>query len=892
MRVKMRMQILDADYVIVDDRPVVRLFGRDEHNKTACTFIKNYFPYFYVLPKPGRIEDVKGFFDSKKQDVTSTEIVNKRYPRGFSRQAVEMVKVFLRNPARVPEVRDAIKNHPAVQEIFEADILFKYRFMADYKIGGMCWVDVQGPEINTTTVKTEKTINATKILSCSPSENLPLRYLAVDIETVSKSGGLPNPEEDEIIIVSLAFNADYRGQRTVVLTTRGINNGNTTRCLDEADMLGRFASIVDDFDPDIITGFNINNFDMPFILKRMEIFKLPRTIGRCTDKPAYTKEIMKNRVRSTVPGRIVADSYQLVKKNFSFKRYGLTDVSKILLKEEKHDVAHSEISKLWNSGDKEKITRLVEYARKDAELALNLVVRKQLLDKYIELSKLSGVLLQDSLDGGESTRVENLLLREFNKRNYVVPCKPDTTEIKKKEKEKEDQGLKGGFVLTPKTGLHAGSLVVVLDFRSMYPSIFRSYNICPTTILPSSSDEKDAIKTPSGYTFIAKDVQEGIIPSILGNLSEERVKTKNLMKSESDEEKRRILDAKQLALKLLSNSFYGYTGYTKAKLYVLDIANAITSCGRHLIQTVNHTVDAEFGYEAVYGDTDSIMVKIPETDLERGWDTGTEIAEKINKKLSGVMQMEFEKLFKSFLILTKKRYAAWKFVKESGAWKDKIEMKGIETVRRDWCELVSETMNKTIEIILKKGDTKGALNYFNAVLKDLAANKIPIEKLVITKSITKNPASYAGLQPHIELVKKMQKRNPLEAPGVGDRIGYVIIKGNQLLSRRTEDPAYVVQNKLEIDPAYYVENQLLPPMERIFTALGFSKSELLGRGRQFSLLEASNRPAAKSNVVEGFVCASCNYFYTSAPLSGLCQCGGKIQIKTPSGAAQSVSLVA
>ncbi len=886
------MQILDADYVLVDGRPIVRLFGKDDGGKTACVFMKNYLPYFYVLPKPGRIDDIKGFFESKKPDVASVEIVNKKYPRGFSRQAVEMVKVFLRNPARVPEFRDAIKTHPAAQEIFEADILFKYRFMADYRLGGMCWADVQGSDTNTATVKTGKAVTATKILPFNSPENSTFRYLAVDIETVSKSGGLPNPEEDEIIIVSMAFSHDYHGQRTAVLTTRGINNDNTTRCAGESDMLGRFASVVADFDPDIITGFNINNFDMPFILKRMEMFKLPRTIGRCTDKPAYTKEIMKNRVRSTVPGRVVADSYQLIKKNFSFKRYGLTDVSKILLKEEKHDVAHSEISKLWNSGDREKITRLVEYARKDAELALNLVVKKQLLDKYIELSKLSGVLLQDSLDGGESTRVENLLLREFNKRNYVVPCKPDTSEIKKKEKEKEDRGLKGGFVLTPKTGLHAGSLVVVLDFRSMYPSIFRSYNICPTTILPESSDEKDAIKTPAGYMFISKDVQEGIIPNILGNLSEERTRTKKLMKNESDEEKRRVLDAKQLALKLLSNSFYGYTGYTKAKLYVLDIANAITSCGRYLIQTVNHTVETEFGCEAVYGDTDSIMVKIPETDLEKGWAAGTEMAEKINKKLSGVMQMEFEKLFKSFLILTKKRYAAWKFVKENGAWKDKIEMKGIETVRRDWCELVSETMNKTIEIILKKGDIKEALNYFNTVLKDLAANKIPIEKLVVTKSITKNPASYAGLQPHIELVKKMQKRNSLEAPGVGDRIGYVIIKGNQLLSKRTEDPEYVVQNKLEIDPVYYVENQLLPPMERIFVALGFSKSELLGKGRQFSLLEAARKPPAKSNIVEGFVCASCDNFYASAPLSGLCQCGGKIQIKTPGGPAQSVSLVA
>ncbi len=887
----MKMQVLDADYVIIEDRPIVRIFGRDENNKTTCGFVKGYFPYFYVLTKDGKIQDVEKFVSSK-QDVIKCERVMKKLPRGFSKNPAEMLKLTLRNPQKVSELRDLLKTHPQAEEIFEADILFKYRFMADYSISGMGWVEAECADINTHTVKTERTVNITKIKPTDNAGNVQTKYLAVDIETLSKSGGLPNPSEDDIIIVSLAFYPEHRGNKSMVFTIRGANTDSVIRCLDETEMLAKMAGTIDDYDPDVITGFNINNFDLPFILKRMEILKLPRTIGRCNEKQAYTKEIMKNRVRAIVPGRVVADSYQLVKKNFLFKRYGLMDVSRILLNQEKLDVAHSEISKLWNSGDKEKITKLIDYARKDAELALDLVVKKQLLDKYIELSKLSGVLLQDSLDGGEAGRVENLLLREFNKRNFVIPCRPESADIKKKEREKEDNGLKGGFVLTPKVGLHADGLIVVLDFRSMYPSIFRSYNICPTTIVKGNADGVETIKTPEGYTFVSKNVQEGIIPNILGRLLEERFKTKKLMKQETDEEKRRILDAKQLATKILANSFYGYTGYTKAKLYILDIANAITSCGRYLIQTVTKTAENKLGLQAVYGDTDSIMVKIPETDLERGWEKGTEIMNAINSELSGAMQMEFEKLFKSFLILTKKRYAAWKFVKENGKWKEKIETKGIETVRRDWCELVSDTMNKTIDIILKRGDTKEALTYFNGVMKDLAENKIPIEKLVITKSITKSPASYAGMQPHIELAKKMAKRNSEDAPGVGDRIGYVIIKGNQLLSKRTEDPAYVKEKHLEIDHVYYVENQMLPPIERIFTALGFSKSELLGKGRQASLMEMMKSKQTNSNVFEGFVCAGCGNEYSAAPLTGLCQCGGKIQIRTPTGMTEKITVQA
>jgi len=245
--------------------------------------------------------------------------------------------------------------------------------------------------------------------------------------------------------------------------------------------------------------------------------------------------------------------------------------------------------------------------------------------------------------------------------------------------------------------------------------------------------------------------------------------------------------------------------------------------------------------------------------------------------------MKIEGVFKSLLILTKKRYAGLIVEKDNGLFKEKITMKGIETVRRDWCDLVSKSLYTVLEIILKEQDPKKAFSYVKETLNKLEKNEIPIEELVVTKSISKSLKEYKGIQPHIELFKKLKKRKPADAPGIGDRIGYVIVKGLQLMSDRAEDPEYVKQNKLKIDSRYYIENQLLPPLERVFEAIGISKSELIGVGKQLLLIDAIRNGAKKPKeeqairAIDGFICDRCNKTFRRVPLIGRCdKCSGEI----------------
>jgi len=723
-------------------------------------------------------------------------------------------------------------------------------------------------------------------------ELVPLKFIAFDIECVPlKSGNVPDPKKDPIVLISIVFSDMHEGKKSIVLSTRP--GKNVTAFESEKEMLEEFMNIVVNYDPDIIIGYNINNFDIPYILERMSRNGIKPVFGRCKQKPVTTKKLTVKH-NTSITGRIVVDVYEIIKKDFSLMRYNLDYVAEKLLGEKKISVKPSEIEKLWKGTDSD-FERLVTYCLKDSVLAMNLVFKLELLDKYIALSALSGTLLQDTLSGGETMRIENFLLREFNKEGYILPCKPDNEEVAKRDSVRKTE-LKGGFVLEPVKGLHSN--IIVLDFKSMYPSIIRTFNICPTTLIRDNEVE-NPIVTASGAKFVPKDVREGVIPKILERLVTMRQKVKKLYKKESEPGKRRALFSEQWALKILANAFYGYLGYSRARIYDLDIANAITASGRSVIQKTKMIIEKEYGYIVVYGDTDSVMVKVPVDDLEEIKKIGDKISKEITERLPGVLELEFEKVFKRFLPLTKKRYVAWKFEPVGdNEWKEGIEMKGIETVRRDWCELVGDTIRGVIEIILKKNDIREAVKYFRNVVDRLVKGEIDIQKLVITKTMTKIPKNYAGMQPHIELVKKIQARNPAETPGIGDRIGYVIIKGIGLLSKRAEDPNYVIENGLQIDSRYYIDNQLLPPLERIFNAINISKSELLGNGKQIGILEAITKSENNEQEkilkqislkeVNGFVCRKCGKFYSRPPLVGTCECGGLFLFSSSHGPAESV----
>ena len=861
----MIFQLLDADYFLKENKPIIRLFGKGE-NGPVCVYFDDFYPYFYA-------ENLNEIDDKR---IKSIEEVEKFIPIGYQKNPVKLKKVTVYNPKDIPILKEEFERRGC--KTYEADVLFKYRFMVDHGISGMDWVEVECDKDHTN-MTSIPIFHGRSIKKINRDDHVQLKYLSFDIECIILD---PNRQIDysldPIIMISMAFSPAYKNKKTLVLVAKPIkkNKDNVLDFLGEKEMLEKFLKIVDEYDPDVITGYNINNFDLPYLLKRLEKYKLNQNFGRVKNKAVFTKTFGQTE-DTIIVGRIVFDPYQILKRDpmIRLQRYSLDNVAKFLLGDKKIEIDHKDIHTLWEAND---VDKLIDYAEKDAELALRLILEKGLMDKFLELSRVSGLLLQDSF-GGQTIRIEVRILHEARKDNFVIPNKPDKKEINRRNLEREKKELKGAFVLEPEKGLHANGCTLVLDFQSLYPSLILAYNISPDCVVFNPGSEK-VTRSPAGVYFVDKSVREGMFPKILRNVLETRFKIKKEMKNATGEMKR-ILDAKQQALKIMANSFYGYTGYIRARLYMIDVASSITAYGRDNILKTKKMIEEKFPVKVIYMDTDSAFVKTTITDLEEAEKLGNEISKYVTGELKD-LKLEFEKIYKTFLILTKKRYAGWKFYRENGQWKDEIDTKGIETVRRDWCPLVSETLENVINIILKEGDVKKAIAYVKGVFNDLQNNRVPIEQLTVVKGITKNIESYEGTLPHIELAKKLKRRNPQSPPAVGDRIPFVIIKGNDMLSKRAEDPNYVKEHNLQIDSEYYTECQLFPPIERILLAVGVTKSEIMGNGHQVSIHDIFLGNKKKKEEVtllkgiEEFVCQKCKKSYRRMPLSGLCECGGKI----------------
>ncbi len=898
----MIFQILDANYTYDSDRnPLVQLFGTTPEGRSVTCRVAGFRPYFYASVEENLSRSALEELAALGLDV---EVVERFLPIGFQTTPQKMLKITTHDPKEVRSLREKAKEVAGIKTVYETDILFKNRFLIDCSLGGMGWVEAPLPEW-TVSLPAAKTASTSSAFALPPilfdalhpvlhETNAPLRFMSFDIECLPDQGEMPKAEKSPVILISMAFEPAYQGNKDLVLVGKNIDcpRPDTRACQDEYDLLAQFVSIVRDYDPDILAGYNSNEFDFPYLQERCRQNRVDARVGR-DGNSWYIRKIV-SRTDVSITGRVVVDLLPIIRSSYSLKQYTLRNASAELLKMEKYDVDPKEIESLW-AEDGEGLRRFISYSRRDAVLAMHMLLDLRLMDKYIALSRASGSLLQDIVNGGQSGMVENLLMRRFRERGRVVPPKPDA-EVSD-ERHVENEGLKGGAVLVPEKGLVED--VVILDYKSLYPTIMMAHNLCYTTVLTGSSagesvvkmgGGEDIITAPSGGRFVSPQVSPGIMPAVLRELLDERTATKNLMKKAGEDE-RRFLDAKQNAMKILLNSFYGYSGYARARLYSLALANAVTSFGRENILRTKKIIDeigsayvidgevvfkdalpfgkaAEkcFDLSVVYGDTDSVFVRLRPPgpgsgaiSLQDAELIGRKIAETVTSSLPEPMELVFEAFARRGIFLAKKRYALWVFEPRVDGWKDKIKVRGMETVRRDWCGLTSKTLKTCLELVLKEGKVEEAVEHVRSVVLrlqnlDLSVDPSLLEDLTLTRRYTKSSASYKNKQPHIQLVEKIRERGG-SVPGVGDRVPFVIVQGKrgkknkELFVNRAEDPAYVLENNLPLDTEYYVEKQILPPVLRIFESFGVTKERLCpgkGQSNLFSFCEAPKEQKQKS----------------------------------------------
>lgn len=554
----------------------------------------------------------------------------------------------------------------------------------------------------------------------------PLRILSFDIECAGRKGVFPEANVDPVIQIANVVTR-YGEKKPFVRNVFCLDETSTivnTQIYEfdrEEQMLRKWRDFLEEVDPDLIIGYNICNFDFPYLLERAKHLKVGdfdqwtrlksvRSVAKDTN--FSSKQMGSRDTKATnTNGRLQLDLLQLVQRDHQLRSYTLNSVCAQFLGEQKEDVHHTMITELFN-GTPETRRRLAVYCLKDAYLPQRLMDKLSCLENYTEMARVTGVPFNYLLARGQQVKFVSQLFRKALEQKLVIP--------NLKNEGNSDEQYEGATVIEPTRGYYDVP-IATLDFASLYPSIIQAHNLCYTTLAKKSTIDKlglkkdeDYIVTPNGDMFVTVKQRKGLLTQILEELLAARKQAKKELAIETDPFKKAVLNGRQLALKISANSVYGLTGATVGKLPCLEIASSTTSFGRQMIEKTKSEVEARYtianGYshdaQVIYGDTDSVMVKFGVSELTEAMKLGEEAAQYVSSKFIKPIKLEFEKVYFPYLLINKKRYAGLYWTNTEKY--DKMDTKGIETVRRDNCRLVQTVIETVLRMILIDRDVQGA----------------------------------------------------------------------------------------------------------------------------------------------------------------------------------------
>ncbi|CAH3162715.1 unnamed protein product, partial [Porites evermanni] len=370
--------------------------------------------------------------------------------------------------------------------------------------------------------------------------------------------------------------------------------------------------------------------------------------------------------RCITSGRMVCDVKISSKELIRCKSYDLTALSWAVLQSRREEIDQDEIPNKFNSSHE--LLHMFELTSMDALLSLRIMYDLNVLPLALQITTIAGNVMARTLLGGRSERNEFLLLHAFNEKNFICPDKSyGKKQVVEAEHDEEEQprsakkgrrkpAYAGGLVLDPKRGFY-DKHILLLDFNSLYPSIIQEYNICFTTISRTASasssgaDENEVVELPD------PELEPGILPTEIRKLVERRRQVKGMMKNLNRETDQYIqYDIRQKALKLTANSMYGCLGFSHSRFYAKPLAALVTSKGREILMKTKELVQ-NMGLDVIYGDTDSIMINTNSNDLGEVRKIGNKVKNEVNK-LYRLLEIDIDGIFKSMLLLKKKKYAA------------------------------------------------------------------------------------------------------------------------------------------------------------------------------------------------------------------------------------------
>jgi len=803
--VKLNLAVIDIDYRTFEEEGTetveLRVFGKTSSGENVLAVERDFKPYFYVLPSSGvEAEDLEKkiwdeeFSDDNGNFIEPEEI--EKVDRRDGLKQIETLKVYTDVPATVPKLKHEVYGLEEVSSCREFDVPFYKRYLIDNNILPTETIKIRGEEEDSRDFDIKIIVD--EVETGSDSEDIGFSSLAFDLEVI----------DDEIVMVSF-----YGEEMQKVVSTEEIDEDFVEAVEDEEKLLERIIEVVQDLDVDILTGYNTDEFDFQVLRERVEEHGMQLSLGRDGERMKFNRRGRFAGAR--LKGRMHLDLYpfieHVVSPGLDSERLDLDSVAEEILGENKNDVSFPEMKKWWDK--KENLEEFAKYALKDSELAYKL--SEELVPQMLELSRITGLTPFDACRLTYGQLTENFLLKEASKKQMIAPNRPTRNERRRRQ----SQGAyEGGFVYTPDSGIHED--IAVFDFRSLYPTVMVAHNISPEVL---DLEECESRFQPEEFDFDFCQDEQGFFPELIEGLVESRYKLKDKMKNlEKDTLEYESIYSRQQAQKILANSFYGYLGYNGARWYSKESAQATTYMGRQYIEDTIEKAE-ETGFEIIYGDTDSVFLS-----AENIMDRKEEFLEQVNSELPEFMELEFEGFFKTGFFTSKdsgegakKKYA---LMDEEG----EMKITGFEQVRRDWSAVAKETQKKVLRMVLSN-EVEEAAEEVKETISKLRNQEVPVEKLKIYTTLTKPPEEYDSTSPHVEAVKKANKRGRDIEPET--TVDYVITRGGGGISERAEISEFAES----YDADYYIDNQVLPAAIRVLKVFGYTEDQLKGKGKQSGL---------------------------------------------------------
>ncbi|USP82770.1 uncharacterized protein yc1106_10044 [Curvularia clavata] len=692
-----------------------------------------------------------------------------------------------------------------------------------------------------------------------------MSIMSLEVHVDSRGSLAPDPAEDEIQCIFWSVQGEDDAvtdrQRTGILCFSE-EDGIALRIAkqvpveveyeeDELDLINRLVDIVRQFDPDILTGYEVHNSSWGYLIERARMkyeYNLCDELSRMKSQSSgrFGKEADRWGFTHTstirVTGRHMINIWRAMRGELNLLQYTMENVVFHLLHKRIPHYRHSDLTTWYRNEKPRDLTKVLKYFLTRVQLNLDLLDANDIVPRTSEQARLLGIDFFAVISRGSQFKVESTMFRIAKPENFIL-VSPSRKQVG------QQNALEClPLVMEPQSAFYS-SPVLVLDFQSLYPSVMIAYNYCYSTCLgrivswrgrnkmgfmdfkrePQLLElVKDYINiAPNGMMYVKPEMRKSLLAKMLGEILETRVMVKSGMKEDKDDHTlQKLLNNRQLALKLLANVTYGYTSASfSGRMPCSEIADSIVQSGRETLEKAIAIIHAteKWGAEVVYGDTDSLFIHLKGRTKDQAFTIGEEIASAITAANPRPIKLKFEKVYHPCVLLAKKRYVGFKY-EHRNQKEPEFDAKGIETVRRDGTPAEQKIEEKALKLLFRTADLSQVKRYFQEQCAKIMEGRISIQDFLFAKEVKLGTYSNKGHAPPGALIAtKRMLADPRAEPQYGERVPYVVITGapGARLSDRCVSPEILLQNDhLELDAEYYISKNLIPPLERIFNLVG------------------------------------------------------------------------